>query len=100
MSATSRNALLMIKCNTVAQQHKQFQFCVSGPSVFLVFWCTQYSLNHTTVKSLAVLSQEIEVDTPHCSSPYPSSHSAKCDEHLFYRHQFHDSTAWRLCEDL
>jgi hypothetical protein len=36
-------------------------------------------LNHVTGKSLVVLSQEIGVDTPHSSLPYPSFHSAKCD---------------------
>jgi hypothetical protein len=33
-----------------------------------------------------VLSQEIGMDTPHCSSPCPSSHSTKYDEHWFYTH--------------
>jgi hypothetical protein len=71
----------------VELQQKQFQFCASGPALFLVFWCTQCSLNHPTGKSLVVLSRELRVDTPHSSLPYPSSHSAKCDECWFYRHQ-------------
>jgi hypothetical protein len=56
-----------------------------------VFGCTQCSLSHATGKSLVVLSQDIRVDTPHSSLPYPSSHSAKCAEHWFYRQQAHES---------
>jgi hypothetical protein len=64
--------------------------------VLLVFWCTQCSLNHPTSKSLVVLSQEIGVDTPHSFMPYLSSHSAKCDEHWFYRHHFHERIAIQI----
>jgi hypothetical protein len=64
----ARLTLLLVK-----QQRRQFQFCAPGPAVFLVLWCTG--------TNLVVLSQEIGVDTPHFSSPCPSSYCAKCDKH-------------------
>jgi hypothetical protein len=98
-----QNGVLLTELLVVFQQ-RQFQFCASGPAVFLIFWCTQCSLNHTTCKRLVVLSQEIGVDTARSSLPCQSSHSAQCDEHWFYRHQTHENiaiwTSLRLCEDV
>jgi hypothetical protein len=50
------------------QQQRQFQFCALDPAVFLVFWCTQCSLNRPTDESLVVLGQEIGVVATHSSS--------------------------------
>jgi hypothetical protein len=63
--------------------------------VLLVFWCTQFSLNFSAGNSLLALSQEIGVYTGDSSSPYPSSYSTKCDEHLFYGNQSQKSIAIR-----
>jgi hypothetical protein len=48
----------------VEKQHRQFYFYVSAPAMFLVLWHTHCALEHSTGRSLEVLSQEIRVNTP------------------------------------
>jgi hypothetical protein len=95
ISTTIPNILLIITRNSgillAGLQQRQFQFCASGPAVFLVFWCAQCSLNHPTRKCLVVSSQEVGMDIPHSSFALPIISPCKSDEHWFHGHQSHDS---------
>jgi hypothetical protein len=104
----SPKALLTITCNRLAHFSQDCWWNSNRGNfnvVPQVLRCSWFSGAHSVLKitphvgtRLSVLSERIRVHTPHSPLPYPSSHSAKCDEHCFTHPSLTTALPYRFVE--